>query len=77
MYFLNVPYHQKDEAKALGAKWNPNAKKWYFLNFDDAGKFEKWLTNELRNKLEIHKIIQEREIPYLTHFTSLQNFERI
>ena len=26
---LNVPYKEKDEAKALGAKWNPQLKKWY------------------------------------------------
>ena len=24
--FLNVPYAEKDEAKALGAKWNPTIK---------------------------------------------------
>ena len=27
--YLNVPYSEKDEAKALGAKWNVKAKKWY------------------------------------------------
>lgn len=26
---LNVPYAEKDEAKALGARWNPEIKKWY------------------------------------------------
>ena len=27
--FLNVPYNEKDEAKSLGALWNPQRKKWY------------------------------------------------
>jgi ribonuclease HI len=27
--YLNVPYERKDEAKQLGAKWNPQKKKWY------------------------------------------------
>ena len=27
--YLNVPYAQKDAAKALGARWDPPAKKWY------------------------------------------------
>jgi len=27
--FLNVPYSLKEEAKKLGAKWNPKKKKWY------------------------------------------------
>lgn len=29
MLYLNVPYREKDEAKSLGACWNPAAKKWY------------------------------------------------
>lgn len=27
--YLNVPYAQKDIAKANGARWNPSVKKWY------------------------------------------------
>ena len=27
--WLNVPYAQKDRAKALGARWNPGEKSWY------------------------------------------------
>ena len=27
--YLNVPYDEKDEAKALGAKWDVRVKKWY------------------------------------------------
>ncbi len=30
--FLNVPFAKKDEAKALGAKWEPSKKKWYIMN---------------------------------------------
>ncbi len=30
--FLNVPFQRKDEAKALGAKWEPSKKKWYIMN---------------------------------------------
>ena len=29
MLELNVPYSEKDIAKKLGAKWNPNSKCWY------------------------------------------------
>jgi len=28
-YKLNVPYREKDEAKALGAKWNAQGRFWY------------------------------------------------
>lgn len=35
---LNVPFHEKDEAKLLGAKWNPKEKIWYIdLCFEDLG----------------------------------------
>lgn len=41
---LNVPFKEKDEAKALGARWNPDAKHWYVPEGVDAAPFEKWLT---------------------------------
>ena len=31
-YYLNVSYERKDEAKLLGAKWDPKEKKWYYLD---------------------------------------------
>lgn len=46
MLFLNVPYSQKDEAKQLGALWNPIEKKWYVKNKKDYPKFMKWMTEE-------------------------------
>lgn len=42
---LNVPYAEKDEAKQLGAKWNPDLKKWYIPSKKDYHKFEKWILN--------------------------------
>jgi hypothetical protein len=30
MIYLDVPYAQKDEAKPLGARWDPKVKLWYF-----------------------------------------------
>jgi hypothetical protein len=30
--WLDVPYKEKDEAKAAGARWDPNAKRWYAQN---------------------------------------------
>ncbi|MBR1670446.1 MAG: exodeoxyribonuclease VII large subunit [Butyrivibrio sp.] len=33
---LNVPYAEKDRAKAAGARWNPNIKKWYCTELNDA-----------------------------------------
>jgi hypothetical protein len=40
--FLNVPFAEKDEAKRLGARWDPARKKWYVPNGVDAEKFSRW-----------------------------------
>ena len=45
--YLNVPYSEKDEAKALGAKWNVKAKKWYIdVQADEYVKFSKWILRD-------------------------------
>jgi hypothetical protein len=40
---LKVPYAEKDEAKQLGARWDPKRKKWYVPAGVDAALFERWL----------------------------------
>lgn len=40
--YLNVPYAQKDAAKALGARWDPAQKKWYVLADKDLSLFAQW-----------------------------------
>lgn len=45
--YLNVPYSEKEEAKRLGAKWNPRAKKWYTdTRPEDYVKFAKWILRD-------------------------------
>ncbi len=44
--YLNVPYEEKDEAKKLGAKWNPQLKKWYVEKRKDYRKFIKWILGD-------------------------------
>ena len=39
---LSVPFAEKDEAKALGARWDPARKCWYVQD-KDLGPFERWL----------------------------------
>ncbi|MDP2392219.1 MAG: DUF5710 domain-containing protein [Methylococcaceae bacterium] len=40
--YLSVPYAQKDEAKALGARWDATSKKWYVPADKDITLFAKW-----------------------------------
>ena len=46
---IDVPYAEKDEAKSLGAKWNPNLKKWYVEERENYHKFEKWILGNKEN----------------------------
>ncbi|MES2296587.1 MAG: DUF5710 domain-containing protein [Pseudomonadota bacterium] len=43
MIILKVPYAEKDEAKALGARWNSARKTWYVPDGQAAAPFERWL----------------------------------
>jgi hypothetical protein len=40
--YLNVPFAQKDEAKALGARWDAIRKKWFVPSDKDAMLFARW-----------------------------------
>jgi hypothetical protein len=40
--FLNVPYAEKDQARALGARWNPTRKRWYVPDGVALEPFQKW-----------------------------------
>lgn len=39
---LDVPYREKDEAKTLGALWDPDIKKWFVPKGRDPKPFAKW-----------------------------------
>jgi hypothetical protein len=43
---LRVPYHEKDEAKRLGARWDAAARTWFVPDELDAGRFRRWLPPE-------------------------------
>lgn len=41
--YLQVPYTEKETAKALGAKWDPREKLWYVPQGIELDQFTKWL----------------------------------
>lgn len=47
---LDVPYAEKNEAKALGAKWDGREKCWYAPEGSDLAAFEHWLPE--KNKMQ-------------------------
>jgi hypothetical protein len=40
---LQVPFNQKDEARSLGARWDPRLKLWYVPEGVAAAPLAKWL----------------------------------
>lgn len=42
MIFLKVPFAEKDEAKALGARWNAERKSWYVPDGKAGEPFARW-----------------------------------
>lgn len=40
---LQVPFAEKDEAKRLGARWDPAQRVWYVQNATDLAAFSRWL----------------------------------
>lgn len=43
---LHVPFAEKDEAKVLGARWDPVNKVWYVPDSLDNAPFKKWMPEE-------------------------------
>lgn len=46
MFYLNVPYAEKDKASGLGAKWDGKQKKWYVPEEIDLEPFREWIPIE-------------------------------
>jgi hypothetical protein len=43
---LNVPYHEKDDAKRLGARWDAVRKTWFLPDGTNVAPFRRWLTEQ-------------------------------
>ena len=45
---LTCPYEDKEEAKSLGARWDPAKKVWYIVNPTSLAPFSKWLSEDVQ-----------------------------
>ncbi|MET1114435.1 MAG: DUF5710 domain-containing protein [Comamonas sp.] len=45
---LNVPFSAKDQAKGLGARWDPQQRSWYVPQGVDIQPFQAWWPEELK-----------------------------
>jgi exodeoxyribonuclease VII large subunit len=44
--YLRVPYAEKDAAKSLGARWDPNERSWYVPSQLETAPFGRWMAQE-------------------------------
>ena len=44
--YLSVPYNEKEAAKSLGAKWDPEEKKWFAPRDSSVEDFRQWIIEE-------------------------------
>ena len=59
MIFLNCPFNEKDECKALGGKWDAERKKWYIPDGIDASSFQKWIESDKKEEILAHNKIKK------------------
>lgn len=60
--FINVPFKEKDQAKALGAKWDRSVQSWYIPDDSQAATFAQWPSKTL-----------DADQPALSHQASTSN----
>lgn len=51
--YLAVPYDDRNDAKALGAKWDKEAKSWYAPEGADLSKLNKWKPENVVEKVQV------------------------
>lgn len=57
--YLNCPFAEKDQAKALGARWDKNTKQWYVPADIPLEPFKKWLSVDIAVTI----LPQENQMP--------------
>ena len=61
--YIFVPYHQKDEAKKLGALWDSKVKKFYIPAYLEKNIFKKWLEPQSQiQKIDENEAIEQFKI---------------
>jgi hypothetical protein len=53
--YLNVPYLEKDRAKKLGARWDPEKKRWYAENVENLFAFWDWMPLDKKTTLNTER----------------------
>lgn len=63
--YLEVPFSEKEAAKAAGAKWDGQKKSWYAPEGSDLTQLEKWMPTESVNTQQTPAVKEEQQRTYL------------
>lgn len=74
--YLNIPYKDKEYAKELGCKWDPEEKKWYSID-SDRGKSNISEVLKIWDNPEPYKILDGKKIPISNLTKNQRGFTRI
>lgn len=58
--FLNVPFHMKEEAKRLGARFDMSSKRWFVPDGVDLAPMYQWLNNAPILSAKTKKVLRRR-----------------
>lgn len=57
--YIAVPFEEKNDAKALGARWDRKAKSWYVPAGLDAAKFSRWTVENVQAEVASRDPVEE------------------
>ena len=63
--YLNCPYKDKEDCKALGGQWDKDVRKWYIAEDIDKSLFSKWIIEEECNDNDDNIIYLDDEVEQL------------
>jgi 5-methylcytosine-specific restriction endonuclease McrA len=75
--YLNVPYSEKEDAKNLGARWEPSVKKWYVSSEIDLTPFRRWFPSISNPRLTIELVPETCWFSNVRSSVSRQDWDKL
>jgi len=72
--YLNVPYQEKDIAKARGCHWDENRKQWFIIDPTKIEMFVDWMPNHL---MAPTKSVPLKHEPFVNNKISKDRLKRL
>ena len=57
-HYIDCPFEEKDQAKKLGARWDPAVRRWYYTDREDAALFKRWEPDASTKEVALTDVIK-------------------